>query len=195
MLLKQLSEEDQRIFLCVAELLTLCDKPLLWGDKRREVETEDDKFANVHVDRDEREAAAMEELCAIHPGKGGGGLVSSMLGQGLGRADIERKLTNRLEKLSLQAENDPTERVKAANEVLREILKGKTAAMPSVPKLMLFELLMLALTNGSISGVQWQVLTGFKHHYQLEDFIFNDLLERAQATYEQTQKTIAIILE
>lgn len=204
MLLKQLSDEDKRTFLCLAELLSLSDKPILWDGKRRESITKDTNLALVTIQRDEREAKAVEELSSILPDKGGSTTLGAMLRAKLEhrggielehRGDIELALIKRIEKLPLHSQDDPVVRVNAATGVLREVLKNKGATMPSVPKLMLFELMMLALTGGSISNIKWQVLTEFKHHYQLEDYIFRDLLERAQSSYLEAQKTVAIIFE
>lgn len=196
MLLKQLSDEDKRTFLCLAELLSLSDKPVLWGGKRRETIADNAKSANVTIQRDEHETRMMEDLASIAADKGGGsGILWAPVGTPLGRADIESELVARLKPLRLHEEDDPAVRVRVASEVLREILKDKKADIPSAPKLMLFELMMLALADGSISNIQWQLLDEFRHHYQLEDYIFNDLLERARTTYVETQKTLAIILE
>ena len=48
--------------------------------------------------------------------------------------------------------------------------------MPAVPKLMLFELMLLALAGGRISTSNGVCSNDFKHHYQVEDYIFEGLL-------------------
>lgn len=194
MLLKRLSDADKRTFLCAAELLSLSDKPILWDGKRREQITKDTNVSAVSIQRSESQSEAMEELSSILPDKGRGSFFGSIR-EGIGRAGIESAMIKRIEKLPLHSADDPAVRVNAATEVLREVLKEKKAAMPSVPKLMLFELIMLALREGGISSIKWHVLNEFKHHYKLEDYIFSDLLERAQSTHLEAQRTVAIILE
>lgn len=60
---------------------------------------------------------------------------------------------------------------------------------------MLFELMLFVLGDGEISVIQWNLLDEFGHHYQIDDYIVQDLLERAEVTHQEAQKTIAIILE
>lgn len=194
MLLKQLSDEDKRTFLCLAELLILCDRPVLWDGKRREAITAESKSATVTIQRDEREAALVEELSLISPDKGGT-MFFTFMGHGLGRRNIEPELVKRISSLPLHGEEDQAARWNVAGEVLREVLKGKQAALPSVPKLFLFELMMLSLAEGSIPSIRWQVLNEIRHHYHIESFIFDDLLERAESSHSEAQKTVAIIFE
>jgi hypothetical protein len=189
MLLMHLSDEDQRTFMSVAELLCLADQPLLWGGKRRDQITAGTDIANVSIERSEVESAALEQL-------------QSLLASGTGRFkitlkrhNVERELVQRMQSMPLDQTEQPAVRSNVATEVLRALLKDKTAALPSVPKLMLFELFLLALKDGGISSIEWQLLTEFRHHYGLEDFIFDDLRERAECTHREAQKTLAIILE
>lgn len=210
MLLKQLSDADRRIFLCLAELVSLCDKPMLWNGKRREeATTADFKADEISLEWDSPVFAAMKELASRLVGDddfdtmrmpGSDNFWSftiggSMGGSSRGGSSVAEALTKRLKDLPLSAEGDPAARVTVAAEVLRDILKDHQAATPSVPKLMLFELFLLSLTGGSLSSIQWQVLAEVKHHYKLEDYIVDDLLERARSTHAEAQKTIAIILE
>jgi len=89
----------------------------------------------------------------------------------------------------------PETRVQAATTVLKELLKGKTFELPSAPKVILFELLLVALRDGHISSIEWALLKEYQRHHQLEDFIFDDLLERAETLNQEVSKTISIILE
>ncbi|HCL3953840.1 TPA: hypothetical protein N2C02_004198, partial [Pseudomonas aeruginosa] len=59
----------------------------------------------------------------------------------------------------------------------------------------LYELLLVALRDGHISNVEWALLKEYQRHHQLEDFIFDDLLERAETLNQEISKTISIILE
>ncbi|CAG9227362.1 conserved hypothetical protein [Paraburkholderia tropica] len=211
MLLKQLSNDDKRLFLRVAELLSLSDKPILWGGKRKEEITSTTNLSDIKIQRGERETLALEDLHLAlqvsedkaEPAASGswanlgnlGNLFQQVAAMAQGANSIEYSLLARIKKLPLQTADDPAARASAALEILRDQLKEKKSILPSVPKLMLFELMMLALTDGAVSSIEWQVLNEFKHHYQIEDHIFDDLLARAELTYREAQKTIAIILE
>lgn len=192
MLLKQLSDEDRRLFLGVAELLVLCDKHLLWNGQRRDDSVQNSRSGTLSLQRGQA-AQALEELASTLLGTMS--VFEGRLVGGPARARVQGALVERIEALPLYDEDDPVVRVGAATDLLREMLKDKRAAVPSVPKLMLFELFMLALADGSISTVQWQVLSEFRHHYQVENPIFDDLLERARCTHREVRKTLAIILE
>lgn len=192
MLLKQLSHEDQRLFLCLAELLSLSDKPMLWDGKRR-AELTSAHITQVSIDRSAQDRAAMAAIVEAIPD--GDRPLSWLRLHDFGRRDVETDLLDRLQKLPLDAVDNPAQRATVVLDMLRGLLDGKKAAMPSVPKLMLYELMMLALVDCSISSVEWQVLSEIRHHFGIEDFIFDDLLERAETTFREAQKTIAIILE
>lgn len=89
-------------------------------------------------------------------------------------------------------------RIKAAKEVFKEIIEEEyeeNSERPETSKVMLFELFLVAIRDGSISNTEMELLRAFQQHYQLEDFIFDDLLERAEALNNEISKTIAIILE
>ena len=110
--------------------------------------------------------------------------------------NIANRLLEKIKNVPLHQIEEPTTRVTAISEVLRTLLeKHKTSGIPSVIKLMQFELMLLALADGSISTIEYHVLNAFKHHHKLDDFTFGDLLERAESTHREAQKTIALILE
>lgn len=193
MLLTQLSNEDAYTFLCLAELISQADQPALWNGEPRSNMSQNTMFTNVTIGRNERRTAALKELSWIlgHAASinGWGSAVHSFF------SNVQKALTRPLTGLPLKSEDNQAIRLEIATGVLREILKDKKSPTPSVPKLMMFELLLLALTDGAISSIQWQLLTEFGHHFDIEDYLFRDLLARAEITYTETQKTIAIILE
>ena len=53
----------------------------------------------------------------------------------------------------------------------------------------------MALSGSSISIIEWALLKEFQHHHHLEDFISDDILERAETMNKEVSKTISIILE
>ncbi len=108
---------------------------------------------------------------------------------------IESKLVDKIKTFPLQQIDESTTRLQAASMVLKELLADKKYEQPSVPKLMLFELMLVALCGGAISSIQWALLKEFQHHHQQEDFIFDDLLERAETMNREVSRTLSIILE
>ena len=216
MLLKQLSVDDRRDFLCIAELLSIADKPVSRVGKHgltipsdavlkaamgpilsifiKKTPSKTIPAGTISgIQRDERESMAMAELIYAC-GKEADGKMDGTPDQ-MDRKGIEWSLVKRIGRLPIETAEEPAARATVALDVLRELLKGKKAPVPSVPKLMLFELMFFALTKGSISSIEWQLLNEFRHHHQLENYIFNDLLERAEFTHREAQKTLAIILE
>ena len=199
MFLKLLSSQDKSDFLSLAELITLCDKPILWDGKKIEKITPQTNFENVSIDKGEKEIAQLEEL----RGEGVSGIVSSLGGAvpGLGGmfrgffSEIENKLLKKIKNYPLQEIEQPTARLEIALEVLRELLKGKKTELPSVPKLQLFELMQVALVDGNISSIKLQILNEFTQHFKLENYVFAELLERAEVTRREINKTLTIILE
>jgi hypothetical protein len=201
MLLKQLSDEDARVFLCVAELLSLSDKPILWdGKQRNEIAAKDMGNAKISLKRSELQIKAMRELVAAVTGKEEvvpslRDMMASKKSYSLVRFQIEEKLVHRLKSLPLESVDDPVVRVNVAREFLGQALQDQKVSALFAPKLMLFELMLFFLGDGGISAIQWNLLNEFSHHYQIDNYIVQDLLERAEVTHQEAQKTIAIIFE
>lgn len=199
MLLKELSDEDARVFLCVAELLSVIDKPILWNGKpRNEIAAKDIGSAKISLKRSEQQIAAMKELVltvSVKEEEAFSGIYFGVLESESARSRVEGQLIQRLESLPLDSIDDTVVRVNIARELLNLELRDKKAITPFVPKLMLFELMLFVLGDGEISVIQWNLLDEFGHHYQIDDYIVQDLLERAEVTHQEAQKTIAIILE
>jgi len=187
MLLKLLSDQDKKEFLEVAELLILSDKPLLWDGKLKEEITPQTNISKISIKQSAQDESLIAEAKAECQQDAPGFL--------LGGTRMEARIVERLRTFPLHKIEEPETRSVAASAILREILKGKKSEMPSVPKLMLFELMLLALAGGKISSVEWRLLNDFKHHYQVEDYLFGDLLKRAEVTHQEINKTLSIILE
>ncbi len=187
MLLKLLSDQDKREFLEVAELLVLSDKPLLWDGKLTEEITPQTNISNISIKQSAQDESLIAEAKAECQRD------SPEFPFASGR--MEARIVERLRTFPLQKIEEPGTRSAAVSAILREILKGKKSEIPSVPKLMLFELMLLALAGGKISSVEWKLLNDFKHHYHVEDYLFEDLLKRAEVIHQEINKTLSIILE
>lgn len=202
MLVKFLNPEDKEHLLELAELLSLSDNPLLWDGKRKDEITSETNLSNLSIQEIERESALIAELRsekalrAERRSKNAQteSAMRSIFG-GVAQLSIEEKLLQKLKTLPIHTAEEPTNRAEAAKTVLKELLEGKKYEIPSVPKLMLFELVSMALCDGSISSIEWALLKEFQHHHHLEDFTFDDILERAEIVNKEVSKTIAIILE
>ncbi len=210
MLLKLLSKQDKYDFILIAELLTICDKPILQDGKEINIIAPEINFIllpqqSTHssnlfgnrgmlpsqhipeftIQKNEKEVALIEELK-----NEGDGYINYTHSK-----SVEEKLLKQVSAYSLQNIQKPSTRMAAATAVLKELLTGKLSDFPSVPKIILFELMQVALFDGNISDIKLQLLNEFKHHSKLEDYVFDELLERAKVTIRELKKTIAIIFE
>ena len=68
-------------------------------------------------------------------------------------------------------------------------------ASPAIPKVMLYHLMLMALSDGYMTPVEEALLQLFSAHAQIPDFIYEEIQERAEAAHTEIQKTLAIILE
>ncbi|MBS4098299.1 MAG: hypothetical protein KGZ83_15865 [Sulfuricella sp.] len=203
MLIKLLSAADKEHLLELLELLALADKHLLWDGKRKEEITSETDLNKLSIQNGEQESALLADM------KSEGAQSSSVRPQIAGVAvpiiaaalfsftsgSVETSLIEKLKAFPLQEVEEPATRAQAAMTILKKLLEGKESEIPSVPKLMLFELMLMALCGGSIFSIEWALLKEFQHHHRLEDFIFDDLLECAETMNREVSKTIAIILE
>lgn len=192
MLIKLLSAPDKKHLVDLAKLLALSDKPLLWDGKTSAQLTSDTDLKELTIEEGEHEReliADMEQAAGISSS------VSPALRMFLSTCDIGTRLVEATRTFPITQAERPESRVQAAKTVLKELLKDKKAEQPSVPKVMLFELLLVALRDGNISSIEWALLKEFQQHHKLEDFIFDDLLERAEVLNKEVNKTISIVLE
>jgi hypothetical protein len=177
MLIKLLPDAEKIVLLDLLELLALSDNPIHWDD---------DEFS-IQVDEQENELIADLEQSAGQPNH-------RTYKENRG-SSIERLLVEQLQLLEFDHDERPEHRLTAAQAVLAELLDKQSTARPEVPKIMLFEMLLVALRDGSISSIEQALLRAFQRHYKVEDFIFDDLLERAKALNDEVSKTIALVLE
>ncbi|WP_322843680.1 hypothetical protein [Pseudomonas sp. B33.4] len=194
MLIKLLSDVDKKHLLELSRLLAMADKPLLWDGKTSDEfsSSTDLNALSIREDDQERELIAELESSA-------GVARTNTFGLNFApftlTSDVRERLIEVLKTYPIPKMEKPETRVQAATTVLKELLKGKTFELLSAPKVILFELLLVALRDGHISSIEWALLKEYQRHHQLEDFIFDDLLERAETLNQEVSKTIAIILE
>jgi len=204
MLIKLLSETDKQHLIGLAKLLALADKPLLWDGKRPDEFSSDTDLSALSIQAGEPEKELIAELEKSVGSRSTmfssltsfSSAFSSMSPSLIATAsDIEDRLIEVLKTFPIPKLEKSETRVQAAATVLKELLRGKTFELLSTPKVLLFELLLVALRDGNISSIEWALLKEFQQHHQLEDFLFDDLLERAETLNREVSKTISIILE
>jgi hypothetical protein len=125
--------------------------------------------------------------------------------------NVRERLVEALKRYPLNAVENPEIRLEAASTILKELLwdKGESAVVkrlrgsaysgnreykqPQAPRVILYELMRVALCDGPISSIQLALLKEFQHHCQLEDALFDDLLERAKAPNQKAIRTCSSI--
>lgn len=183
MFIRLLSESDKEHLLYLAEILSLSDDPLLWDEKTKEEITSTTDLDRLSFQRNKLETTLLSELA----NEGGKSWIYT--------SGIEEKFLEKLKTFPLKTVESPEVRMQTATYILKNLLAEQKCEKPSVPRLMLFELMLLALHDGNISNIEWALLKEFQYHHKLEDFIFDDLLERAESVNREINKTISIILE
>lgn len=195
MLIKLLSDEDKKHLLELAKLLAVSDKPLLWDGKPSDELTSSTNLDALSIQEGEQERELIADL-EVSAGVNQSGLYAFAFASAFSSSSgVHERLIEVLKTYPITKVEKPESRVGAATTVLRELLEDKAFELPTAPKVILFELLLVALRDGHISSIEWALLKEYQLHHQLDDFIFDDLLERAEALNQEVSKTIAIILE
>src|SRR5690606_21437084 len=87
------------------------------------------------------------------------------LSYGARQGEAEARLIEQLKALPFNKTEDPVARLECVLPIFRNLLKEGITELPSVPKLMLFEMQLVALCGGSISSVQWALLKEFQRSH------------------------------
>lgn len=202
MFLHILTKDQQDTFLKIAHLVSISDNTLLWDGKTEDELTGETNLDNISLQESEHEKAMLENFtheCEKTASSTDTSRVFSdaLLGRSSPESKIRSNLLGKLKPLPLRKQNVPEERIKAASAVLFDLIGEveNTTTIPAAPKIMLYELLLLALADGEISNVEGALLKEFSILYKVEDFIYDELLEHAKAMNREASKTLALILE
>ena len=205
MLIKMLPEPEKGLLLDLLHLLALSDNPILWDGKRYDELTSDTDLSKLSIQVDELERELISDLerssgQSLRGSSSFEGVLAGVLAGGLksGKAPtsiVEEQLIAELKTFPIHKMELPETRVAAAKAVLDKLLEDQSKDRPEPPKIMLFDMILLALRDGSISSIERELLKAFQHHYQIQDFIFEELLDRAEALSSEVSKTIALVLE
>lgn len=191
MLMKMLTDENRLLLIELARLLTLADKPLLWGEKTKEELTSDADLNQLTIRRSPLETELLKSMEQEYV-KMRGGVFSQRIVEG-GRAESD--FTGTLKTFPLSCVDEPESRIQAATTVLNTLLENQGINDPSTPKIIIFQLFLVALRDGKISGIEQTLLETVQHIFMIPDFIFKDLQARAEALNNEMSKTLALILE
>ncbi|MGD9661117.1 MAG: hypothetical protein AB7U63_07575 [Porticoccaceae bacterium] len=225
MLIRLLSDPDKIILLKLANLLCLSDNPLHWDGKTSDELTSNSDFGALSIQENELESELLSDMLisaglpepdlsitnkedeiaykSIIRGYVSPTAAAVATIAGIGRPksskktslSVQERLVETLKSFSVAKLEQPEIRAQASTTVLRELIKNHTFVFPSSPKIILYELFLVALRDGHISNIEWTLLREYQHHYGLEDFIFEDLLERAESLNQEMNKTISLVLE
>lgn len=216
MLVRLLSNTDKSYLIKCAELMAISDDVLLWDGKIRSEITSNTDISRISLKRDGLESALISELRNeginiadhIFPLNESSlmNAVVSLSGattlfeknyDGTSKVitSIEEMLIQKLKNYSLDEVESPAARAHAAKSVFKDINEQCSIEDCSVKKVVLFELMLVALRDGSISDIELALLKEFQSFHQLEDFIYDDLMEQAETMNREVNKTISIILE
>jgi len=211
MLRKLLSPDDLHRFLLYAELLSISDKPLLWDGKDVKEITSTNGKEKISFKKGEAESELLADWrknikdappgnvmqhvlihllkdvplydCITNPEGVQWNAVASALHRALG-GGIKYQLEPDSKKLNVQIINQADQKTEADG-----------TQNPYVIRIMLYELMLMALADGQISAIEYRFLEEFKRYYKIDDLAFEEIRERAESMYRETQKTIALVLE
>lgn len=192
MLIKLLPQDERRLLLELCKLLALSDNPILWGGKTYDELTSDADLSELSIQTDELENEMIAELEAS---LGDEIPFLNLMSFSGNRAEVQRKLIEKLQTYPISKVERVENRIEATSMVLSELLADYTTERPEIPKIMLYELILVAFKDGAISDVEMSFLKTFQKYFQLEDFILDELMERAIALNNELSKTLAIVLE
>ncbi|KRG85011.1 hypothetical protein H7691_04365 [Stenotrophomonas sp. CW117] len=205
MFLHLLSDDCQDLFLKIAHLVSISDNTLLWDGKTEAELTGDTNLQKVAVKEVEQEKAVLAQFareCGKDADEWIGGLFverMSIAAFGEEMDEVWVAFKKKLKSIPLGKQNDPEERIAVSFSVLEKlhatVEEDEIEFLPAEPKVMLYELFLLALADGDISSVEDALLRKFADLFQIEEFLYDDLLERAQGMNHEAVKALSIILE
>ena len=203
MFLHMLSDEDRSRFLDIAYLFCIGDAPMFWDGKSEDEITGETDLSDVSIQVQRAKSEAYAELareCGV--GDRGDGHWRSPVTFALDftveavedRRHIGESLVDSLRPLPITKQNTPKERQRAAVAALQEIASEAEGSLTAT-KILLFELMALCQTGDTPSEVETALFQEFVVLRGVEDFIVEDLLERARCMSREAVKTLSLILE
>lgn len=192
MLMKLLSSSHQSLLIDLSELLALSDNQLLWDGKSADEITSDTNLDKLSIQQNDLEREIIDEMMRSSDRDY---KLTSSIGYFANRSIAKSKLIETLKTYPITKSELPDTRIESAITVFKELIEGESFEEISVPKIMLYELFLVALQDGHISEVEMAFLKAFQDHFEIEDFMFDDILERAEALTQEMSTTISLVLE
>lgn len=195
MYLHLLTDAQQNQLKMIAVVLSFSDNEVLWDGRRQDEltgETDLTKVAFVHVEQEFLLLKAME--------RESGGLVSGVnFDHAIWRFErhielVAGRLLSGLRPLPISMQNNVSERIQISRAVIEDLTRD--TEIESAPlKVMVLELLLLALADGEISSIEGELIRGFADAHGLDADTFDKLLGHAMDINREAAKTISIIFE
>lgn len=173
---------DTSVLCGVLTLLSLSDNRVLWDGVPLDEITPDVDLTDFQLEDDPKESAYIMSVIVYNADSKRASHVSEQFIEALKEYPVFKLDSSDV-------------RVKAAKSVLREVLGDVEFVQPSAPKVILYEMFLLAMRDGKISEVESEVIREFQRICGLDDCIYDDLLERAELLTQEIAKTVAIVLE
>lgn len=198
MFLHMLSKDDQSRFLRIASLFCISDASALWDGKTKAEITGETNISDVSLNISEAKQSAIDEMfrecgAGIESGDSFSEIFNGVYGLGEFK-DVKKEFINRLKTQPLDQQNDLSRRQTIAVPMLHEFSE-KWVTPVTADKIMMFELLLLCQAGGAMSAVEEALTKEFVKARDIDDFIVEELTERAQAISRETIRTLSLILE
>ncbi|BCQ38578.1 hypothetical protein [Erwinia rhapontici] len=190
MLIKMLPADKKALLVELARLLALSDNPLLWDGKTKDKLRSDSDLNNLTIQKDALETELLEEMEQHSPGFSAPGVFGGFFSM-----SAEKKLIEKLKTYPLSIIDAPETRIQAATAVLKTLLEHQIMENITTPKVIIFQLFLVALRDGQISSIEWMLLKEIQLAFKVPDFIFKDLLDHAESLNNEMSKLLALILE
>jgi len=185
-----LPADKKTLLVELARLLALSDNPLLWDGKTKDELRSDSDLNNLTIQKDALETELLEEI-----EQHASGFPTAAVFGGLFSISAEKKLIEKLKTYPISIIDAPETRIQAATSVLKNLLEHQTMENITTPKVIIFQLFLVALRDGHISSIEWMLLKEIQFAFKVTDFIFKDLLEHAESLNNEMSKLLALILE
>lgn len=190
MLIRMLPDEKKVLLVELARLITLSDNQLIWNGKSKDELTSDSDLNSLTIQKNSLETELLEQMEQSFSGGFFGDVLDGLYGH-----STEHQLIEKLKIYPLSQIDAPETRIQAATSVLKLLLNDQKVDNPATAKIIIFQLFLVALRDGHISSIEWNLLKEIQLHFKIPDFIFKDLLDRAEALNIEMSKILALVLE
>lgn len=184
MFLHMLSKSDKSTFTRIACLFCISDAPALWGGKTEDEITASTDLSDISLNMIDAKQQAIEEIirdCGIS--------------NRYELDEVKDEFANHLMRLPLARQNDIPQRQVIAVALLHQYTKQDKESSVTANKVMLFELLFLCQAGGSISPTEEALIKEFTRARGIDEFIVDEIADRAEALSRETIRALSIILE